>query len=181
MMVYSDIGAYMLGRVVRAGDRANARRVSARPRLRAGGHERDDVQPARVAPARASRRRKSIRSAAAWFAARCTTSARTTLAACPRMRACSAPRTTSTRFAQMYLNDGTIDGTRVFPPRADRRSSPTRAGRRTARSAGRSPTATNSGRAPHVARRIRAHGLHRHVDLDRSDARRVHHSAHAIA
>ena len=70
--------------------------VSARSRVRAGRHARDDVPSAGVAVCRASRRRRSTRcSAAASFAARCTTSARTISAACRRTRDCSAARTTS--------------------------------------------------------------------------------------
>ena len=92
------------------------------------------------------------------------------------------------RFAQMYLNGGTLDGTRVFDARDDRavhdvrRFSVLESRHRLAET--RSPgnaiheSVGGVGWTTHVARRIRTYRIHRNVDRDGPVERRVRHSPH---
>ncbi len=80
------------------------------------------------------------------------------------------------RIAQLYLNHGTLDGVRIWKPATivqfttvqdSTFSNPRALGWET-------PTGTNSARSSHETAGVRAHGVHRDFDLDRSGARSLY-------
>ena len=174
-MVYSDIGAYMAGRVLEAvtGQKLDVY-LHEHVFEPAGMHDTQYKPPAsllpRIAPTefdpkRGGLVRGKVHDERAYY-----------LGGVSAHAGLFSDAHDLTRFAQMYLNGGEIGGVRVLP-RDEIRVFTTRQVQD--RALGwQKPDGNNS--AGHLMSRagLRAHGLHGHVDLDRSTARHLHHAAH---